>query len=453
MKNLCSIYLLVFIITFNSTAQFSDIKLVGDENIIAPRFIQTGDMDNDGDIDIITPAFDRVSIYSNLNNGVFDSGERVVNDLTYTQTHNVADLNGNGFLDILVAGVDDDNIELNFWVPNNGDGTYGDKITIYTGARPYHIFSTDIDGDGDKDVLTNSSAQQELRLFKNIDGMGAFDAGVNVNVGNTNGRSTGASDFDGDGDMDLASSGSGGTQLTWFENLDGTGDTWGVNLIQGEGNGVQSIYVVDMDGDGDADILKGVYIGNLAWHENMDGLGTFSTEKVIQADLDFMASVYAADLDNDGDMDVMSTHDTNASWWENIDGQGSFGSQQNFYTEFNFAIAIEAADLDNDSDNDVVVASQNDNAVYWFENFTILSSPEQFLELLEVYPNPVRDTLYIKSNLVGDYSITIKDVLGRTLLSENNSPTSINIAHLKSGTLFINISDGQYAVVKKVIKL
>jgi hypothetical protein len=149
----------------------------------------------------------------------------------------------------------------------------------------------------------------------------------------------------------------------------------------------------------------------------------------------------------------MSTHDTNASWWENIDGQGSFGSQQNFYTEFNFAIAIEAADLDNDSDNDVVVASQNDNAVYWFENFTILSSPEQFLELLEVYPNPVRDTLYIKSNLVGDYSITIKDVLGRTLLSENNSPTSINIAHLKSGTLFINISDGQYAVVKKVIKL
>jgi hypothetical protein len=434
-----------------SIAQFSDLKLVNEADVLIPRYVATGDMDNDGLIDIIAPSFNEINTIPNLGDGTFGTGILVHNHGGSSQTIGVADLNGDGFLDVL--GTDFDVAMENFWVPNNTDGTYGDKITIYTGARPYHIFSTDIDGDGDNDVLTNSGAQQELRLFKNTDGLGTFDSGANVNVGNTNGRSTGAADFDGDGDMDLASSGSGGTQLTWFENLDGSGDSWSINLIQGEGNGVRSIYVIDIDNDGDADILKGVYIGNLAWHENLDGLGTFSAEKVIQADLDFMASVYAADLDNDGDMDVMSTHDDAASWWENLDGQGSFGPQQDFYAQFNFAIAIEAADLDNDGDNDVVVASQNDNAVYWFENFTILSSPEQFLELLEVYPNPVGDILYIKSDKVGDYTVTIRDVLGRTLLSENNSPTSINISHLKSGTLFITISDGDYAIVKKVVKL
>ncbi|MFC7357213.1 T9SS type A sorting domain-containing protein [Jejudonia soesokkakensis] len=450
MKKYC--ILLIFLgSNFLSIAQFSNIKLVGNENISTPRFIQTGDMDNDGDIDVIAPSFDRIVVFSNDENGSFGFPTIIIDELGVTQTHFVSDLNGDGFLDVL--GTDFDVAMENFWVSNNGDGTYGDKMTIYTGARPYHIFAVDIDNDGDNDVLTNSGAQQELRLFKNTDGLGTFDSGANVNVGHTNGRSTGAADFDGDGDMDLASSGSGGTQLTWFENLEGLGNSWGIHEIQLEGNGVRSIYVVDMDGDGDADILKGVYIGNLAWHENIDGLGTFSAEKVIAPALDFMASVFAADLDNDGDMDVMSTHDTNASWWENLDGQGTFGSQQDFYTEFNFAIAIEAADLDNDGDNDVVVASQNDNAVYWFENFSILSSPEQFIELIEVYPNPVGDTLYFTSSKVGKYDVTITDALGRTLVSEKNSPGSINIAHLSSGTLFITISDGKYSTIKKAIKL
>jgi len=151
-------------IFFTASAQFSDIKTVTEQELNVPRFVVTGDMNNDGREDIIVPSHRSIFINYNLPNEDFSTFIEPVINLGAPQTVYVCDLNGNGFLDIL--GTDFDVANENFWVPNNGDGTFGDKITIYTGARPYHIFAADIDGDGDNDVLTNSAAEAELRLFK-----------------------------------------------------------------------------------------------------------------------------------------------------------------------------------------------------------------------------------------------------------------------------------------------
>ena len=271
-------------------------------------------------------------------------------------------------------------------------------------------------------------------------------------MGNANGRSTRVADFDGDGDLDVASSGSGGTQLTWFENMDGQGSSWGTHLVQGAGNGLESIAVADFDGDGDIDLLKGEYIGNLAWHENIDGLGNFGEARIIAPELEFMASVFAADLDNDGDIDVMATHDDAASYWLNIDGQGNFGPQTNFHVGFDFPRGIHAADLDNDTDIDVVVASQRDDAVYWFENLTILGISKNLLQHIKIYPNPAGDTLLIKSKTSIEYTVTIQDVLGRIILEDTNNPKSLDISQLASGALFVTIQSGKEKMVQKIVK-
>ena len=56
---------------------------------------------------------------------------------------------------------------------------------------------------------------------------------------------------------------------------------------------------------------------------------TFGTQQVITTSADGAVSVYAIDLDGDGDADVMSasTVDDKIAWYENLGG-GSFGTQQ-----------------------------------------------------------------------------------------------------------------------------
>ncbi len=69
--------------------------------------------------------------------------------------------------------------------------------------------------------------------------------------------------------------------------------------------GVRSVYAVDVDGDGDMDLLSASAADDkIAWYEN-DGNENF-TPHTITTGADFAGSVYAIDVDGDGDMDVLS---------------------------------------------------------------------------------------------------------------------------------------------------
>ena len=66
-----------------------------------------------------------------------------------------------------------------------------------------------------------------------------------------------------------------------------------------------SVYAVDMDGDGDMDVLSASREDDkIAWYEN-NGSESF-TAHTITSSADGAWSVYAVDLDGDGDMDVLS---------------------------------------------------------------------------------------------------------------------------------------------------
>ena len=45
-------------------------------------------------------------------------------------------------------------------------------------------------------------------------------------------------------------------------------------------DGVISVFTVDLDGDGDMDVLSASELDNkIAWHENTDGLGSFGEQQ------------------------------------------------------------------------------------------------------------------------------------------------------------------------------
>ncbi len=82
-----------------------------------------------------------------------------------------------------------------------------------------------------------------------------------------------------------------------------------------------------------------------------------------------MTSVFSIDLDNDGDNDVLSAiyNDNAIIWFENY-GNGNFSSKKIITTNTNGAMDAFSIDIDGDNDNDILSASSIDNKIAWSEN-------------------------------------------------------------------------------------
>ena len=72
------------------------------------------------------------------------------------------------------------------------------------------------------------------------------------------------------------------------------------HAISTSANSAASVYAVDVDGDGDMDVLSASeYDDKIAWYEN-NGSESF-TEHAISTSANGAVSVYAADVDSDGE--------------------------------------------------------------------------------------------------------------------------------------------------------
>ncbi|HJM58115.1 MAG: hypothetical protein CMJ98_05770 [Planctomycetes bacterium] len=178
-------------------------------------------------------------------------------------------------------------------------------------------------------------------------------------------------DLDGDGDLDVVGAADLNDKVAWYENL-GAG-TWGPEqVITTDADGVQRVFAIDLDGDGDADVLSASFIDDkIAWYENRLNKKTqgFGQQQIITTDAESTSCVFAADLDNDGDADVLSASSTDGkvAWYEN-DGDGTFGPQQLLIAGAWGVGSVHAEDLDGDGDQDVLMAVFNSDRVSWFEN-------------------------------------------------------------------------------------
>ena len=95
--------------------------------------------------------------------------------------------------------------------------------------------------------------------------------------------------------------------VTWYENDGGATPTFTAHTVTSAADGAWSSYAIDMDGDGDIDVLSAsIWDDKVAWYEN-DGAATPGwTEHVITTNADGVRTVVAGDLDGDGDIDVAS---------------------------------------------------------------------------------------------------------------------------------------------------
>ncbi len=285
----------------------------------------------------------------------------------------VADFDGDGDLDILHAAIGDlGNIS---WYENaDGLGNYGPQQLIGTSEGVEMVYATDIDGDGDQDVLTAASTSSEIAWFENTDGQGSFGSKNLITDQIEAAKSVISADIDLDGDLDIVVSGNGGTgYIAWIENADGLGSFSAPVLISTNSTGAKYAYPADLDGDGDIDVLSAETDANTAaWFENTDGAGTFGPKIIIDNQLEATEYIYATDIDGDSHLDIVTTSFGSASdkiaWYRNTDGQGTFGSETIIQGGLSGVTSVLAGDMDGDGDLDLVSSIFLSDSLLYHEN-------------------------------------------------------------------------------------
>jgi len=326
-------------------------------NVDADLTVCAGDLDGDGDPDVISG--DREIVwYENQGGGTFGAQHVITTKVVWASVY-VCDLDGDGDMDVLSASY-----EKIAWYENLGSGNFGIQQVLTTQVdHATSIYATDIDGDGPKDVLTASGNDLKISWYKNQGG-GVFGSQRVIAKEDYWPESVYACDLDGDGDSDVLSGTSGGADnsLFWYQNQGG-GDFGPKQLIGITPGVIRSIYASDLDIDGDPDVISASPYGEFDWYENQGG-GNFGPQQLISQSNG--RAVYASDLDIDGDPDVISASYRKIEWHENHVGGNSFS--QHLITFQVEAPSIYVSDLDGDGYPDVLSASRN--KIAWYENMS-----------------------------------------------------------------------------------
>jgi hypothetical protein len=456
MKN---VIVLLFFISINMHAQFGSENIVSDEES-GPISVVLVDLNNDSFLDILISArFGNMVVwYANLDGqGSYSEAKIIDSSLPDPEDTISFDVDGDGDEDVISLSGSNDWI---VWYENlDGEGTFSNRMTISnTAQQPFSLGSADLDLDGDIDLVAGYIGNDSVVWFENLNGLGSFDAEQLISNNFVNGRKVALVDIDNDGDIDLVATATGafGSILSWFAN-NGAGDFGIANIINDEFGSNSDVVAVDLDGDGDLDLITADPADDeIAWYKNLNGLGNFGIKNIISANSGFAIGLYASDFDNDNDIDIVCTaaQDGTLEYFENLDGNGSFGPKIIISDTNEGSYDVFGGDIDGDGDQDVVAVARNNNKVAWYENETILNIEETTLNKnVNVFPIPTINILKIVSNDIDFSSITVTDLNGAIIFTTTKNLESIDVSSYSSGVYFLTLEAANGATeVKKFVK-
>ncbi len=173
-------------------------------------------------------------------------------------------------------------------------------------------------------------------------------------------------DLDGDGDVDILVTGRYDKDLCWIENLGG-GENWDRHSIEDDVYNPRRASTCDIDSDGDLDVLMCAYsMLRLYINDDLEWTG-----HVIDPWVNGAREMAAGDIDLDGDPDIVScSHSTYdyLSWWENLDGSGLGWEEHVIFPLVLQPLYPDLADIEGDGDLDVFLASGYTDSVLCFLN-------------------------------------------------------------------------------------
>ncbi|MBL7787047.1 MAG: VCBS repeat-containing protein [Chitinophagales bacterium] len=409
---------------------------------------EVGDLDNDGDIDVVATLDDNTVWYKNDGKGNF--GNPITICLNMTNEIQAIDMDNDNDLDIIY-----NNFFSITWRENDGKGDFSKYHILASGAGNMNIITAvnpiDIDQDNDIDIIAAMSPDHAYLYCYINNGQGDFKVQTPVKEGN---RITFACaiDVDNDGDLDII--GALGGAIVWYENKEQK-EFMPKKYITKFIGGMEEVYSVDFDKDMDMDILSVSTYDGISWYENngKDGFNKQHWIDVPQLSYSksyFVGNACAADLDNDGDIDVLGgSYMRNIMAWYENDGIGNFGLPQNVANTIYGASDICVADFDKDNDLDVLAVLYNDKTLIWYENL-LYSTINSVVSNSVPYCFLVENTLTIQQRTASVAYYTLYNTIGQAVAQGtfNTARHTISVAHLPTGMYSLQINGQCLKVVK-----
>lgn len=334
------------------------------------------DIDNDGDNDVLITGLSSTSgqiakLYKNDGDGNFTEVMGTPFIGVFNGSVSFSDVDNDGDSDVLITGGTAAFQRSAILYKNDGAGFFSaSSNSPFEGVSSSTSSFSDIDSDGDDDVLiigSSNSNNRSVKLYIN-DGSGNFEERSDTSLIGTSQTSLAFSDIDGDGDEDLLITGQ-DTSFTRSSKLyknDGVGNFTELTSAMLAGVRNSDVTFKDVDSDGDFDVLvpgqteTGDIIAKLYVN---DGAGIFAEDIGSSFEGVTLGAVAFSDIDLDGDLDVLLTGEDNsnqpsAKVYTN-DGAGIFTLIPSNFFENVKTSSLAFSDFDNDGDDDLILSGEN----------------------------------------------------------------------------------------------
>ncbi len=404
------------------------------------RAVAIGDLNGDGFADLVvaTGPSQPVLVFLNVvdpndpNKRAFSTQPISLGGQGSTNDVAVADLDGDGDLDIVAAG--GAGLANQVFV-NNGDATFSTVLLGDPATDSRAVAIADIDGDGFPDIVFGNGSPNDV--YRNTGSGATFTGPVTVGAGDT--RDVALVDLFGDGLPELVLANADGNAQV-FANSGGT-FTPALELPTGATTSVAS---ADFNGDGLADLAFGRDVSpDSNGPSNLVFLNTTTSGNFFQlAPLGAAptAAVLAADTDLDGDPDLVFINENGAHQiYANTGAASTRFVLQSQQVGVPGAVAAAAGSVSADDRVDLVIAGPNGVGVFYNDgsgNFGLGDTGAPVLKL----QGSAEVTLTV-GDQYSDAGATATDAVDGDLTSRITVDNPVDPAVIGTYTVTYNVKD------------
>jgi hypothetical protein len=331
------------------------------------RSVALGDVDRDGDLDLVCGDYNMRSTLFLNEGGVFSAAPRWTSPSQMTNGVALGDVDGDGGLD-LVCG----NFNMGSTLFLNEGGVFS-AAPVWTSPSQYtnSVALGDVDGDGDLDLVCGNFIMGST-LFLNEGGVFSASPVWTSPIQYT--YSVALGDVDGDGDLDLVC-GNSSLGSTLFLNEGGVFSTAAIwtSPIQS----TASVVLGDVDGDGDLDLVCGNDDQSQGDRLFLNEGGVFSAAWAWSSPTNqFTYSVALGDVDGDGDLDLVCGNlvPKNAPCQLYLNDGGVFSANPAWLGSDQDTRSVALGDVDGDGDLDLVCGNYTAGSTLFLNGSAVFSA-------------------------------------------------------------------------------